>query len=98
MLFGAAVRAIIPLINKCNATVVADGLHVVSNHEPAHSHEGNNSTCRARRAAGEMKLRLVDTLATPAVTQATVTSTLANHVLMALPKKTTLARSLRHHR
>ena len=45
-----------------------------------------------------MKLRMVDTLATPAVTQATVTSTLANHVLMALPKKTTLARSLPHHR
>lgn len=83
---------------KCKATVVADGLRVVSNLEPHHSHEGNNSSCLARRAVGEMKLRLVDTLATPAGTQATVTSTLPNHVLMALPKKTSLARILRRHR
>ena len=66
--------------------------------EPAHSHEGNNGTCLARRAVGEMKLRLPDTLATRALMQATVTSTLENHVLMALPKKPTLARSLRLHR
>ena len=57
---------------KCQATVGADGLRVVSNHKPAHSHEGNNSTCLARRAVGEMKLRLVDTLATPAPTHHTL--------------------------
>ena len=68
------------------------------NQEPAHSHEGNNSTCLARRAVGEMKLRLADTLATTTLMQATVTSTLENHVLMALPKKPTLARSLHRQR
>jgi len=35
---------------------------------------------------------------TPSAAQATVCSQLADHVLMALPKKTTLSRSLRRHR
>ena len=52
----------------------------------------------ARRAVGEMKRRLEGTLATPAATQTSVTSTLADHVLHALPKKTTLSRALRKHR
>lgn len=84
--------------SKCKATIVAKDLLVVGSKEPMHTHEGNNSRSLARRAVGEMKQRLVDTLATPAATQASVLCTLPDHVLMALPKKATLSRALRAHR
>ena len=83
---------------KCRARVIAKDLVVVGNKDPQHTHEGNNSHGLAKRAVGEMKRRLEDTLATPAATQAAVAPTLPNHVLTALPKKATLARALRLHR
>lgn len=83
---------------KCKAMVISRDLVVAGNKDPSHSHESNNSRGLARRAVGEMKQRLQDTLATPSATQAAVTATLPDHVLMALPKKTTLSRALRLHR
>ena len=83
---------------KCKAKVVAKELLIVGSKNPEHSHGGNNSTALARRAVGEMKLRLVDTLANPSVVQASVASNLPDNTLMALPKKATLSRALRLHR
>ena len=53
---------------KCKAMVISRDLVVVGNKDPSHSHEGNNSRGLARRALGEMKQRVQDTLATPSVT------------------------------
>jgi len=84
---------------KCKAMVVADGLHIESDKDPHHTHDGNNSHALARKAVAEMKtLHQMVSLATPSATQAAVCSQLPHHVLMALPKKTTLSRALRRHR
>lgn len=83
---------------KCKAVVITNDLVVVKNINPEHSHEGNNSTGLARRAVGEMKRKAVENLATPASTRCTVSSTLPDHVLMALPQKNLIARTLRRSR
>ena len=83
---------------KCKARVNAKDLLVISNKDPQHTHEGNQSTALARRAIGEMKLRLIDSLASPSATYSAVASTLEDHVLMALPKNASLSRNLRRHR
>jgi len=78
---------------KCKAMVVARELAVMGNKEPLHTHEGNNNRNLARRAVGQMKQRLADTLATPAIVNASVASTLSEDVLMGLTKKATLTRA-----
>jgi hypothetical protein len=83
---------------NCKATVVADGLHIEGNKNTQHTHDGNNSQAVTRKAVRDMKLRQTDSLATPSATRAAMCSHLADHVLMALPKKATLSRSLRFHR
>jgi len=83
---------------KCKATIIEKDLIVVGGMHESHTHGGNNSRSLARRAVGEMKRRLVDTLAAPSTTQAAVMQNLSNDVLMALPKKSTLSRALRQHR
>ena len=83
---------------RCKATVVTNNERIVKNENPEHTHEANTSVVLAKRAVGEMKQRLVDNLAAPSATLATVTSNLPNHVLMTMPKKTVVARSLRRYR
>lgn len=83
---------------KCKVVVITNALVVVKNINPEHSHEGNNASALARRAVGEMKKKAVDNLATPAAARCAVSSTLADHVLMALPQKSVISRTLRRSR
>lgn len=80
---------------KCKAVIVANELVVIKNINADHTHEGNSSTAQARRAVGQMKTRVVDNLASPAATRNAVSSNLPDHVLMALPQKSVIARTLR---
>ena len=82
---------------KCKARVVtSSGLRIVSEKESEHNHSGNSSAARARKAIGEMKNKVQDMTATPSSSQVAVT--VANDVLMALPKRATLTRVLQRHR
>jgi len=83
---------------SCHGTVVTDGLRVFSNLSPEHTHEGKVATSLARKAVAGMKAKMVETIATPSSSQGAIAATLDDHVLMALPKKTTLCRLLRRHR
>src|SRR2546425_5703499 len=76
----------------CKASLVTSGSRVVSNRLPDHTHEGNKATSLARKAVREMKDRMTEVLATPSSSQASVASTLDDHVLMALPRRSAVTR------
>ena len=80
---------------KCKANVVCDGMTIKKINNANHNHEGNISRALARKAVGQMKLAMKETLAGCSATRGMVSSTLPDHVLMAQPKKSSLNRVLR---
>lgn len=83
---------------KCKATVKTAGDAVLGNGSPEHNHSGNVANALARKAVAQMKEHMTETIATPSASQGAVVVRLDGHVQMALPKKATLSRILRHHR
>jgi hypothetical protein len=83
---------------NCKATIVTQRERIVSERQPDHTHEGNVANAYARRAVGVMKEKVVETMATPSSSQAEVCSTLGDHVLMALPERSVLSRTLQRTR
>ncbi|KII65975.1 hypothetical protein RF11_15196 [Thelohanellus kitauei] len=81
----------------CRATLRTNGDRVVSQ-DLEHTHFGNGSKALARRAVGQMKERISEEIATPSSVQASVMVTLDDHVLVALPKRSTLNQTLRRSR
>lgn len=82
----------------CKATVVTSGSRIVSEKQNEHTHEGNVATSLARRAVGEMKEKMEELGATPSSSQAAVGATVSDDVLMALPKRALVTRTLQRHR
>lgn len=83
---------------KCKATIVTSGKRVVGERQPAHSHEGNLSKALARKAVGDMKDKMGELMAAPSAAQAEVASGLDDHILMALPKRSLVTRTLQRQR
>src|SRR6185436_19422468 len=83
---------------KCKARVVTDDSRIVCEKQPEHTHSGNVATSMARKAVGEMKETMGALMATPSSSQASVSAVLDNHVLMALPKRSLLTRTLQRKR
>jgi len=83
---------------KCKGHLNTLDDRIVSNKDQEHSHQGNIATSLARLAVGQMKERMGEASATPAAVVGTVSRQLDNRVLQALPKRSTLARSLQRHR
>ena len=84
---------------QCKARLITSGNHIVSNRQPGeHTHSGNVATALARKAVGEMKTKMNEMNATSSSSHASVVATLDNDVLMALPKRKTLARTLQRAR
>jgi len=83
---------------KCKARIVSLDDRVVADKQPEHTHGGNIATSLARKAVGEMKEAMGQLMATPSMSQASVSATLSDHVLMALPKRATLSRALQRTR
>uniref|UniRef100_T1IT00 Phospholipid/glycerol acyltransferase domain-containing protein n=1 Tax=Strigamia maritima TaxID=126957 RepID=T1IT00_STRMM len=79
---------------KCKARVVTEGLVLVEDKQPDHTHSGNVATSLARKAVGQIKEKMNTLTATPSSSQASVLVDLPNSVLMALPKQPTLTRAL----
>ena len=79
---------------KCKAHLTTEGNRIVTNNEQVHSHEGNIATSLARKAVTEMKDRMDETSSTPGAIIGSISRKLVNHVLTALPKQSTLIRSL----
>ena len=79
---------------KCKARVVTRGSTIVSETQPDHTHSGNIATSLARRAVGQMKDEMANELATPRSSQAAVAAGLDDNVLMALPERARLYRTL----
>lgn len=83
---------------KCPARLKTAGVNVKGNVNPEHNHSGNVATALARKAVGDMKERMTETIANPSSAQAAVIVNLPGHVQMALPKRVSLSRVLRRHR
>jgi hypothetical protein len=82
---------------KCKANLVSDGSKVITVNNADHNHEGSVARALARKAIGQMKVTMNETLAGCSATQGLVLSKLPDHVLMAVPKKSSLGRVLRRH-
>lgn len=82
----------------CKAFIKTKDSRVVKNIFPEHTHNGNVATALGRKAVAEMKQRMTETVATPSSSRAAVVVGLAPHVQMALPKRSSLSRTLRRHR
>jgi len=63
-----------------------------------HTHEGNRASSLARKAVNEMKIKMNESLSTPGAAQSVVMRDLSDNVLMALPKRSVVGRSLRRYR
>lgn len=83
---------------KCKARLVTSGSRVVSNRQPDHNHGGNVASSLARKAVDDMKSKMTELTATPSSAETAVMAQLDDHVLMALPKRSTLSRTLRRHK
>jgi len=81
---------------QCKARLIISGNRIVSNCQPEHTHSGNVATAKAlaRKAVREMKTKMNEMNATSSSSQESVIATLDNDVLMALPKRKTVARTL----
>lgn len=82
----------------CKARLTTCGCDVIKVQQPEHTHTGNGEAARAVTAVDGMKTKMGDIGATPSSSQASVAAGLSDDVLMALPKKASLARTLRRHR
>ena len=83
---------------QCKAKLLTCDDVVVGEQSPDHIHSGNISTSLARKAVGEMKKKMTETVATPSSSSGAIMADLYPHVLMGLPKRTSLNRVLRRHR
>jgi len=83
---------------QCKARLLTSGNHIVSNRQLEHTHSGNVATALGRKAVGEMKTKKSHMNATSSTSQASVIAALDNDVLMALPKRKTLASTLQRAR
>ena len=84
---------------SCKARLLTDSDDViVGDQSPDHTHNGNVETALARKAIGEMKIKMIETIATPSSSSCAVMADLGPHILMALPKRSSLHRVLRRHR
>jgi hypothetical protein len=83
---------------NCKARVVTSGVRVVGERQPDHTHAGNNATALARAAVGKMKENMSELTATPSSSQSAVSTTVTDEVLMALPRRSLLTRTLQRSR
>src|SRR6185436_15909738 len=79
---------------NCKATIITSGNRITGERQPDHTHSGNVATSLARKAVGDMKVKMGELMATPSSSQAAVSSALDGHVLMALPSRPRLTRTL----
>jgi hypothetical protein len=83
---------------KYQARITTKNDEVVGDFSPEHNHDGNKETILARQAVAAMKDRMGELSATPTSAIGTVSTQLSPSVLMALPKRTSLKRTLQRKR
>lgn len=79
---------------KCKARLLTHGSRVVEDRQPDHTHDGNMSASLARKAVGEMKTAMVDTTLAPSAVRGRVMTNLDDGVLLALPSRAAMSRTL----
>ena len=84
--------------SHCPARLTTDGDQIVSDADPEHNHASNRESVLARQAVSEMKAKMGDLAATTTSVIGLVSRDLEPGVLMALPTKQSLKRSLQRKR
>jgi len=82
---------------KCPVTLVTDRNAIVKQLS-THNHECNREKAMAKNAVGKMKEKMREATTTPGACQASVSVNLPPSVLMALPCKSAITRTLNRHR
>jgi hypothetical protein len=82
---------------KCKARVLTDRTRVIRDRQSDHTHSGNVESSLARKAMGEMKDKMSEPTVTPNTALTAILPTITAGVMMALPKRPTIARALRRH-
>lgn len=82
---------------KCPVTLVTDSSEIIKQLS-IHNHESNREKVMAKNAVGKMKERMNEATTTPGACQAAVIVDLPPSVLMALPGKSLINRTLNRHR
>lgn len=82
----------------CKARLTTKGPLIIKVQNEEHTHHGNGSTALARKAIADMKSAMDGIGSTPSSAQGEVSENLEDHVLMALPKKSTVTRTLQRHK
>jgi|SRR5688572_11150228 len=95
---STAWRCIKSVQYHCKARMTTLGPQIINIQNEQHTHEGNVSTARARKAIANMKSAMEGIGATPSSSQGTVVENLTEDVLMALPKRSTVRRALQRYR
>lgn len=67
---------------------------VVEDRQPDHTHDGNMSASLARKAVGEMKKVMIDTTLAPSAVRGRNMTNLDDGVLLALPSRAVMSRTL----
>lgn len=83
---------------NCKARLSTSDETIVSESNPDHNHEGNNAQYMARKVVGELKKEMGNAGATVSATQGRIMLNQPNSVLMALPPRSQLSRTLRRQR
>ena len=84
--------------SKCQARLTTKNDEIVSDCDPQHTHDGNKENILARQAVAEMKDKMGEVSATTTAVIGSVSTQLESGVLTALPKKTSLKRTLHRKR
>jgi MULE transposase domain/FLYWCH zinc finger domain len=82
----------------CLARLTTDGNKIISDDDPEHNHGGNKANILAHMAVADMKKKMSELSATTAAVIGTVSTELDANVLMALPKRVSLKRTLQRSR
>lgn len=83
---------------NCKARLTTRGPKIINVQNKQHTHDGNISKVLARKAVTDMKLAIEGIGATPSSSQGAVSANLPDSVIKALPKRSTVARTLQRHR
>lgn len=82
---------------NCPVTLVTAGNEIIKRLS-THNHECNREKAMAKNAVGKMKEKMTESTTTPGACQAAINVNLPPSVLMALPSKSTINRTLNRHR
>lgn len=83
---------------NCKGTLITKDQNAIGGNYQMHNHDGNVAVAFGRKAVAEMKQKVENIGTSTSMATSSVCTGLNDDILMALPKRLTIARSLQRHR